>query len=108
MRRMCSAALILGLTAIAGAGCAPMASQGPSARDYLLQAPQAVEAHQADKALSAINNAQNAYLAANPTRPPNETEEPPALRAFGRASDAVKAQQWGPAEQYINTAMDNL
>ncbi len=73
---------------------------------YLMQAQQAVRAHDQQAALAALDQAEGAWLTATQARPnPIVHHERPALRQIGMARSAVQTQQWSAAEDGIDSAL---
>lgn len=74
-------------------------------RTYLVQAQQAVRAHDAPRALAALDRAESLWVGGNsPFRTPFGFD-PAALRNMGYARQAVQTGRWGDAEYYIRTAI---
>jgi hypothetical protein len=75
-------------------------------RTYLLQAQQAVKAHDAPNAVAALDRAQTLWLSGNnPALARPFGYDPTALRNMGGALEAVKMGRWGDAEYYVRTAI---
>ncbi len=102
-----SLAALLTLTVLAS--CASYDAQQASLPHTLLtQALQAVKAHDSDKALDALNKAENAWLGTNvPFSDAFFNFDPEAMREMGRARESIQMQRWDDAEYYIRTAMEH-
>ncbi len=74
-------------------------------RTYLLQARQAVRAHDAPAALAALNQAESLWLNGNRPSSAPFGFDPEALRDMGRARQSVQMGRWGDAEYYVRTAI---
>lgn len=87
--------------------CTAYSGQAQEAtRSYLLQAQQAVQAHDAPAAAAALDQAEGAWLTATEARPnPVVHYERPTLRDIGLARSAVQTQQWGAAASGIDAAL---
>ncbi len=73
-------------------------------KTYLLQAQQAVAAHDAPAALAALARAETLWTNVN-YRAPFFSYEPQALRDMGNARSAVQLGRWSDAEYYVRTAL---
>ena len=75
-------------------------------KTYLLQAQQAVKAHDAPAALAALDHAEALWISANtPFSTPFFGFDPEALRNMGNARAALNMGRWGDADYYIRTAI---
>lgn len=103
LRRVAAAALLFGI----GSGVAGCTLPGSYATvGYLQQAQDATRAHRTDAALSALDAAQNAWLAGNAATPnPVVHHERQALRNIGLARASVRQGRWGDAGYYIGAAL---
>jgi hypothetical protein len=104
MAKMTLAAVIM-LTVLAS--CSSYDAEEASLPHTLLnQALQAVQAHDSEKALDALNKAENAWLGTNvPFSDAFFNFDPEAMREMGRARQSIQMQRWADAEYYIRTAM---
>lgn len=101
------AALVIG-AGIALSGCASSyeAQQAALPHAYLKQARQAAQAHDAPKALAALDAAEKAWMGNNTNYgSPEITFDPEAEREIARARQSVQMQLWNDAIYYIDTAM---
>ncbi|MDA8252024.1 MAG: hypothetical protein M0Z28_23065 [Rhodospirillales bacterium] len=103
--RLLAALLLCGSLALPACALTP-AQQATLPHTYLEQALAAVQAHDAPKALAALNKAENAWLGTNvPFTDPFFGFDPDAMREMARARQSVQMGRWGDAEYYIRTAM---
>ena len=103
--RLLTALVVAGGLALSG--CTYSAEQQADLpHTYLEHALQAVQAHDAAKALADLNQAENAWLGRNvPFTDPFFNFDPDAMREIARARQSVELKRWGDAEYYIRTAM---
>lgn len=103
MRRSLLAAMLLS-GGLAVSACAVDPARLP--KTYLLQAKEAVKAHDAPRAMAALDHAESLWLSANyPAPGPFLGYDPTALRNMGAARQAVRMERWGDADYYIRTAI---
>ncbi len=106
MKTFAVAVLLAGLGLGLPACSAYSGEMQDATRTYLLQAQQAVRAHDAQGAIAALDQAEGAWLTATEARPnPVVHHDRPALRQIGLARSAVQTQQWGAADSGINAAL---
>lgn len=107
-RKVSAAAALLGLgLAVTACASLPAATQGPSLA-ALQRARAAAQAHDVQITLTALNEAENAWLdkyGANGN--PCMFYEADEMRAIGNARAAVMQKQWHDADYYIRTALNN-
>jgi hypothetical protein len=85
-------------------------AQGATPETYLRQAQQDVRQHHPNRALMALNNAENELLrsgAAEEDRGARDVgrADPSVVRQMARAREAIQEGHWQQAEIYINDAM---
>ena len=98
-----ASAAMLGL-AVTGAAFA----QAMTPEDYLKQAQQEVRQHHPNRALMAVNNAENELVqtqAPNEARSTRDVGEPTIYDQIGGAREAIQQQHWRQAEIYLSSAM---
>lgn len=90
---------------------APGLAQAMTPQQYLAEALTAVQQHQPQQALGAVNSAENAFLLGTAVEEIDGTRdtpnEPPIVRQMGLARDAIAQGYWDQAARYITAAMSH-